>query len=517
MSLNTCPISVLAICLFAGLPLCAQKKNEGFRYYIHKTTSPIVIDAKLTEPGWIMADSTSDFYMVLPMDTSLATVRTRVRMTYDDKSLYIIAECYNKLAGPYMVESLKRDFAFLKNDNFIFFMDPFDARTDGFSFGANAAGAQWDGSMYEGGKVDLSWDNRWISAVRNDSAKWTFEAAIPFKTIRYKKGIREWGINFSRNDLKTTEKSSWAPVPRQFPTASLAYTGTLVWDAPPPDAGTNISLIPYALGAVAKNYENNTRPDYRQHIGGDAKISLTSSLNLDLTVNPDFSQVDVDQQVINLNRYELFFPEKRQFFLENGDLFNNFGYTDIRPFFSRRIGLNAPIQFGARVTGKINKSWRVGLMDIGTGPSNANNVAAQNFGVLTLQRRVFSRSNIGIIAINKQATGSHHGAGPDYNRTAGIEYNLASSNNLWTGKLMALKSFTPQIKNREEVLAGHLQYLSKYWTLYLQHQYVGKNYNAEVGYAPRNGYQKINPLILHNFFPRNSLILSHGIQLSSTY
>lgn len=507
----SCPILLSAV--------YGQKKNALFEYHIHKATSPVVIDGQMNEPGWLQADSTSDFYMVLPMDTGKAGVTTRVRMTYDDKNLYILTICYNKLRGPYMVESLKRDFSFQKNDNFIFFIDPFDARTDGFTFGANAAGAQWDGSMYEGGKVDLSWDNRWVSAITHDSSKWIWEAAIPFKSIRYKKGITQWGINFSRNDLKTTEKSSWAPVPRQFPTASLAYTGTLVWDAPPPEAGTNISIIPYATSSVAKDYINKTGPDYRAHIGGDAKVSLTSSLSLDLTVNPDFSQVDVDQQVINLDRYELFFPEKRQFFLENGDLFNNFGYADIRPFFSRRIGLNASIQMGTRLTGKINKDWRVGLMDIQTGHSNVSNVAAQNFGVLTLQRRIFSRSNIGIMVVNKQATGSWHspGGANEYNRTAGLEYNLASSNNQWTGKFLALKSFTPQIKTRDEVVAGHLQYLSKYWTIYLQHEYVGKNYFAETGYVPRNGYQKMSPLMLHNFFPKSGPVLSYGLQFSSNY
>ncbi|RYY13632.1 MAG: hypothetical protein EOO04_31570, partial [Chitinophagaceae bacterium] len=288
------PVFVLFVNISAAQ---AQKKNSGFRYHIRKTSSPVNIDGKMEELAWDLADSTSEFYMTLPMDTSLANVRTQVRMTYDEKNIYIIVHCYNKLAGPYMVESLKRDFSFVKNDNFIFFMDPFDARTDGFSFGANAAGAQWDGSMYEGGKVDLNWDTKWISAISQDDAKWVWEASIPFKSIRYKKGIDEWGINFSRNDLKTTEKSAWAPVPRQFPTAALAYTGTLVWDTAPPAAGTNVSLIPYVLGAVATDHINNKPTDYRYDIGGDAKIALTSSLNLDLTVNPDFSQVDVDQQV----------------------------------------------------------------------------------------------------------------------------------------------------------------------------------------------------------------------------
>ena len=138
-------------------------------------------------------------------------------------------------------------------------MDPYNDLTNGYTFGANAAGAQWDGMLYEGGKADLNWDNKWVSFVKNDDEKWVFEAAIPFKTIRYKKGITEWGVNFSRLDITAAEKSAWAPVPRQFPTASLAHTGVLVWDQPPPSPGLNLSIIPYALTGIVKNYSPNTK------------------------------------------------------------------------------------------------------------------------------------------------------------------------------------------------------------------------------------------------------------------
>ncbi len=470
----------------------------------------------MNESGWLNADSADHFYMVVPMDTSYSKVRTQVRMTYDDKNLYIIAINYNLKPGPFMVESLKRDFNFSKNDNFIFFMDPFDALTDGFSFGANAAGAQWDGSMYEGSKIDLSWDNRWFSVVKNYPDKWVYEAAIPFKSMRYKKGITEWGINFSRNDLKSAEKSSWTPIPRQFPTASLAYTGTLVWDEAPPTAKSNISIIPYALTGISRDFENKGSTKFPKDVGGDAKISVTPSMNLDLTVHPDFSQVDVDQQVINLNRYELFFPEKRQFFLENADLFSNFGYSDIRPFFSRRIGLNVPINFGARISGKLDKNWRIGAMDIQTGSSAEAAQAAQNFSIMSVQRRVFARSNVGLLFVNRKVTGSIPSAAT-YNRTIGLEYNLASASNYWTGKILGLKSFSPGAKGNDQVLSGHLQYLSKNWTFYMQEEYVGKNYKAEVGYIPRTGFIKLSPMVLHTIFPKSGKILSHGVQLTSNY
>ena len=471
----------------------------------------------MDETAWELTEPTSDFFMVLPMDTSMAKVRTEVRMTYDDQNLYLIAICFHAVPGRYYVESLRRDFNFGKNDNFLLFMDPFDDQTNGFSFGANAAGAQWDGTMYEGGKVDLNWDNKWESAVKNDDDKWVFEMALPFKSIRYKKGILQWGINFSRNDLKTSEKSSWAPVPRQFPTAALAYSGILVWDQPPPPAGANISVIPYVLGGFTKDYENRKVADYRKDIGLDVKVAITSSLNLDLTVNPDFSQVEVDRQVTNLDRFELFFPERRQFFLENGDLFANFGYQTIRPFFSRRIGLDAPIRFGARLSGKPSKNWRVGIMNMQTGKVNDLGLPAQNFTVASLQRKVFSRSNIGVIFINKQSLNyqqdSSKPAYSDYNRNIGAEYNLASSNNLWTGKMMFLKSFSPKLSGKELVHAAHLQYSSRRLLVFWQHEYVGKNYNAEVGFTPRRNYIKLNPQAGYSFFPKAGNVLSHGPRL----
>jgi hypothetical protein len=153
-------------------------------------------------------------------------------MTYDDQNLYLIAVCDKIGDGVDVVESLKRDWAFGKNDNFIVFMDTYGDMNSGFAFGVNAAGAQWDGTMYDGGSVDLNWDNKWTTGSTSDKNKYIIEAAIPFTSIRYKEGKMEWGLNFSRNDLKSTEKSAWAPVPRQFPTASLSYAGVLVWDAP---------------------------------------------------------------------------------------------------------------------------------------------------------------------------------------------------------------------------------------------------------------------------------------------
>lgn len=509
--------------LLPGSPVFAQKINNAYKLRIAETRAPVVVDGLLEEDAWKNAEPAKDFFMVSPMDTSFAKVLTEVRMSYDKDNLYISAICYQPNARSYAVESLRRDFAYTKNDNFILILDPFDDQTNGFTFGVNAAGAQWDGLIFNSNGYDLSWDNKWYSEVKHYDDRWVFEASIPFKSIRYKKGIKTWGINFSRLDIKVPEKSAWAKIPRQFNVASLAFTGNLLWDNPPPDAGTNVSVIPYVLGGLTKNYQTNTSAKFKKEIGADVKIGITSSLNLDLTINPDFSQIEVDRQVTNLDRFELFFPERRQFFLENADLFANFGYSTIRPFFSRRIGLGVPIEFGARLSGSLDKNWRIGAMDMQTKSIDETGLPAQNFAVLALQRRVFSRSNIRFMFVNKQSVNYSALENPGkpafnlYNRNVGLEYNLASSNNRWVGKSMFLKSFSPQKNSDDLVHAANLQYTTKKWLLSWQHESVGENYTAEVGYVPRTDYFKINPKLNYLFFPKAGKVLNHGPVFSSTY
>ncbi|MEO1012851.1 MAG: DUF5916 domain-containing protein [Bacteroidota bacterium] len=501
----------------------AQKKNADYRLHIKKTSLPIVIDGIGDDRAWQDAEVAQDFFMVLPMDTDRANEKSEIRMTYDTKNIYLLATFYNSSQGRNFVESLRRDFSFGKNDNFLLFLDPFNNQTTGFSFGSNAAGAQWDGTMFAGGSVDLNWDAKWISAVTRDDGKWVFEMALPFKSIRYEDGVTEWGINFSRLDLRSSEKSSWTPIPRQFPTASLAYTGTLVWDAPPPSPKLNYSLIPYVLGSVERNLEAGEDTQTETKIGGDLKLSLTPSLNLDLTVNPDFSQVEVDRQITNLDRFELFFPERRQFFLENSDLFADFGYPGIRPFFSRRIGLGVPIQAGARVSGNLDDNWRLGVMDMQTARVEETGLPSQNFGVISLQRKVFSRSNIGLLFVNKQSiqyptdNDSIRELFPRFNRNFGVEYNLASSNNLWNGKAFFLKSFAPEEEGNGVTQAAHLEYKSRKWNWRIQQEWVGEDYTAEVGFVPRTGFVKFNSFLGHLFFPKKGKVVSHGPRLNAFY
>lgn len=513
------PLFALTVSILTATPsLYAQINFEDYQIEIKKTKEPIIIDGKLDETTWKEAAVGKDFFMITPIDTGKATQFSEARIAFDDTFLYIAMIFYNNaVQGDYIVESLQRDFSFGKNDNFLVALDPFDNQTTGFAFGLNAYGAQWDGTMYNGRNVDLNWDTKWYSEVQFDKEKWVCEIAIPFKSIRYEEGNQRWGINFSRLDLKASEKSSWAPVPRQFPSVSLAYAGALIWNTPPPPQGNNVSLIPYFSSNAVQKDETATANTIK--IGGDLKYNLTSALNLDLTLNPDFSQAEVDQQVTNLDRFELFFPERRQFFLENADLFSNFGYKTIRPFFSRRIGLTIPIIGGARLSGNLDENWRIGVMDIQTQKDENLGIAAENFGVFTLQRKVLDRSNISMIFVNKQElNNTRPNEKSNYNRNLGLEYNYFSTNNLWDSKILLLKSFDSVEDNRGGVFASHIGYQSTRWNWRLQQEYVAGDYDAEVGFVPRKNYIKLEALGGHLFYTdMDTPLLSHGPQLKRTY
>ena len=500
--------------------LYSQINFEQYRLPIQKTNEKIIIDGDLNELIWTQTQVADDFFMITPVDTGKANQLSEARVTYDDENIYLAIIFYNTaVKGKYVVESLKRDFSFGKNDNFLVAIDPFNNQTTGFAFGVNAYGAQWDGTMYEGRSVDLNWDSKWYSAVQLDEEKWVCEIAIPFKSIRFDDENTVWGINFSRLDLKASEKSSWAPVPRQFPSVSLAYAGALVWDAPPPKQGNNSSLIPYFSNRIVQENQSNAQNQFK--VGGDVKFNLTSSLNIDLTVNPDFSQAEVDQQVTNLDRFELFFPERRQFFLENADLFSNFGYSTIRPFFSRRIGLEVPIDAGVRLSGNLNENWRIGVMDIQTHADEDQQISTQNFGVFSLQRKVLDRSNINFIFVNKQNVNENNRSNSTspYNRNGGIEFNYFSKDNLWDGKLLFLKSFSALKEAQGNTFASHFGYQSTRWKWRIQQEYVSGDYSADVGFVPRKNYHKLQALAAHLFYTADETIslLSHGPSVERIY
>ena len=519
MKNKTCIL--LAFLSLGWLGVAAQdfeNNYEEYRYHIKKAKGEIRIDGLIEEQDWKEAQVATDFRRILPIDSGTAETVTEAMLTWDDQNLYITIVCYEEL-GPVVVESMRRDWSFGKNDNFLVNIDPFNDKTNGFAFGCNAAGAQWEIMLINGGSGS-HWDNAWYSATEQYEDRWVTEMAIPFKILRYNSNVESWGINFSRLDKKRNhEKSSWAPVPRQFPSVSLAFTGALVWDQPPPKTGTNISLIPYAIGGVTSDKENGVPPDFTGNAGLDAKVSVTQSINLDLTINPDFSHVEVDRQVLNLDRFEIWYPERRQFFLENADLFSGYGNARMRPFFSRRIGLDAPILAGARFSGKLNKNWRAGLLNMQTRKKELNDstlTPTANYSVATVQRQVFKRSNISAIFVNKQHPGyttpDTTTFGPGFNRVAGIDYNIASEDNNLLGKIAYHRSFSPENNDKAFAHTVNMAYKAQTFSAEWNHDWIGENYNAQVGYVPRPGIIRFYPSLAYRFYPKNagSIVNWHG-------
>ncbi|HRI26732.1 MAG TPA: DUF5916 domain-containing protein [Chitinophagales bacterium] len=484
-----------------GVAQVHPKTGLTYELQIKKADNPIKLDGNLQEPDWKNAAVAEQFYQTLPDDLNFAQSKTEVRLTYDDQNLYIAAVCFDDLSGNYIIQSLKRDFSYPVTDAFVVFIDPFGNKTTGFSFAVSPMGVEREGLLENGGVfgVTTSWDNRWFSAVTRQDDRWVVEMAIPFKTLRYDETLPVWNINFSRNDLKRPETSTWSPVPTQFNVASLAFAGKLLWDTPPKKAGGNVSVIPYLRTSASRNYATQSAAKLDNPTGGaDAKIAITSSLNLDLTINPDFSQVEVDQQVTNLERFNLFFPERRQFFIENSDLFQ-FGTSSMRPFFSRRIGLAVPILFGARLSGNLNENWRIGLLNMQT-EGIPGSLQSQNYGVATLQRKLFTRSTATAFLINRQSFGNKKPDADDFNRVAGIELRYRSANNRWASDVLYHQSVTQydsekfnQNAFQKAGLHANLSYESRHLYAFASAEYAGNYYIADVGFL-QDLYQRNDQL-----------------------
>jgi Domain of unknown function (DUF5916)/Carbohydrate family 9 binding domain-like len=506
-------------CLFSFCKAYSQGKSPNetnFQTLIQKASAPLKIDGLLNEPAWDKVQIVTNFRQSFPYDTSQAKSKTEVRVLFDDKFLYVSAICHQP--KKYTVQSLRRDFADGSTDVFLVTIDPFRDNLNGFYFSVSPYNVQKEGLISNGNVLNIDWDNKWLSAVKNYDDYYVVEIAIPFKTLRYKitDGINKWNINFVRNDLHRNERSGWAPIPRNFRMIDQSYSGTLEWSEPPPNAGTNISVIPYVIGESSKDYINNTGKPLG-NAGFDAKIAITPSLNLDLTVNPDFSQVEVDRQITNLSRFELFFPERRQFFIENSDLFSGFGDDNTNPFFSRRIGITTnsitglaekvSIPAGARLSGRINKNWRVGLLNMQTARVKGDSAPAANFTVATLQRKIFKRSNLAFIWVNKEnfLTDKVRSNINQFNRVLGIDMNMASASGFWQGKTYYHQSLQPN-QSKGAYSAGAIVTFTKPQLNFESNWYaIGKGYNAEVGFVPRTGFYRSASTIFKNIFPKNGL------------
>ncbi len=530
-----------------------SQNKPGKELNIRKAKDAIKLDGELNESDWQVASVAKDFFLNYPVDSLPPTFQSEVRLTFDEHNFYIGIVCYDD-NNPDIVQSLRRDIEWSLNDNIGIYMNPFNDFTNGFFFTITPMGVQSEGTMSNGGTNDDSfnnnWDNKWYSKVKRLEDRWVAEIAIPFKSIRY--NLSDWNITFLRNDVKRNQISSWIATPIQFIPASFSYAGKLVWEEPPPNHKGNISLIPYASGSSNHEVENKESPEAHFNVGFDAKVGLTPSVNLDLTFNPDFSNVEVDRQVINLTRFEFGFPERRQFFLENSDLFAQPGYPDSRPFFSRRIGLardssdnlqKVQILYGARVSGKLGKNWRIGIMNMQTKAKKSLGLPDQNYSVAVVQRQIFSRSNIGFVFVNKQSIGlgtydsakyyhnsvirevNQNGKTKKvlntYSRVYGIDFNLVSKSNRWSGDMYYHRSADAFSEDKNFSHGVFLSYNVRNFSIGAGEQSIGKNFNAESGFVPGlsvyPGLYAGFAFMEGKFYPKNKTIAMMGPQVQINY
>ena len=505
-------IGLFSTCL--SLNSHSQQDSISRELKIQKAQGEIKVDGYLNEPAWQNAQIYSEFYIQQPVDGQLAKKVTEVQIVYTDLAIYVAAKCYDD--EEHIINTLKRD-NFMGSDAFCILLDPVNQKANGFGFGVNVFGAMTEVLIGEDGSDD-SWDNKWKTETKEWSDAWTLEMEIPFKTLRYEAGKTEWGVNFARVDPGTNEVHVWSPVPRQFAFVDVGFYGRMVWDEAPVTQGKNISLIPYVTASANKIEADENGWTNKMNVGGDAKIALSTGLNLDLTFNPDFSQVEVDQQQTNLTQFNIFFPERRQFFIENADIFNNYGQFANQPFYSRRIGLDpsgraVPILYGARLTGNINKKLRIGAFNIHS-QGDGETSDGQNFSSLTLQHAIGKRSNVKALFLNRQGFDGSERLEGNFGRNLGGELNLIAEDGKLAGQIGYIHSLKDGVSKNDQHIYGRFDYNGQNFRTFLFVQNLGKdyyadmgfnarinNYNPETGEIVRIGYTQIGNMLDYYIYP----------------
>ncbi len=514
----------ILVLIFISVRLVSQSKDSPKVVDVGDVSERIVIDGVLDEKIWSKVHPATDFLQYFPTDTLIANAQTEIYLVADNENLYVGIKCY-AIGNNWIVSSLRRDYRAGGNDNITLVFDTFDDRTNGIFFGINPEGVVREGVVTNGGNerrdFSESWDNRWRGEAQKYDGYYTAEMSIPFSTLRYDTKSEKWGFLAYRFDTQSNELSTWPGTPQNQVLFNLAAVGEMRWQKKPPPSKKQISIIPFVSGAVNRDYVGGIPTKSKFDIGGDAKFGITSGLNLDLTVNPDFSQVEVDRQITNLSRFELFFPERRQFFIENADLFGQFGFSTINPFFSRRIGVardsstNQTVQNriygGLRLSGKINPKTRIGVMNMQTASNDVQGLPAANYGILALQRNVLERSNISFLVVNKQSANANQLGLNAYNRVLGMDFNYANSDNTWAGKVFTHGSLTD---NQDGMKISHgmdLTYNKRFIRLRWNHAYVQDGYNAEVGFVRRKNYISAAPEAALIFYPKTGPINSYRV------
>jgi len=485
-------------CLFvlSSLPYAAfsqtldrKEQQSTYQLQISRIQGTITVDGELREETWQTTAVADNFWLKWPRDGAPAPQQTEVRCAYDDQYLYIAVTAFDTTPD-YVIQSLKRDVGYWDSDGFAVIIDPSNSAVNGYFFGISANGVQTEALLSSGNdEMDRNWDNTWMVKTKSYPNRWTAEYAIPLRILRFKEGQTSWGINFIRNDLTNGLYSIWARVPFQFEGTDLGWTGALKWADSPKRTKGNYNIIPYVTAAASKDYEGHEPWKTKPNIGLDAKIGIGSGLNLDLTVNPDFSQIEIDEQIVNLTRFDIQLPEKRTFFLENGDLFSDFGIPPIRPFFSRTIGIDndgapLPIIGGARLSGNLNADTRIGIMTMLTGKQGDS--PTRGYTALSGNYRVFGRSKISGYFLDREEFDSNGGIQrSQFSRNAGLELGYTSLNGKWSAWMTHHRSFKPEISAQNWWGNSGLQYRVRGFSWLTDFTHMGENYYADMGFESR--------------------------------
>ena len=471
-----------------------------------RIAEPLRIDGRLDEAVYSRVQPMSDFIQNEPDEGAPANEKTDVWILFDDENFYIVGRCWETRPERLMANEMRRDnFAIVRNDNFAWSFDTFFDRRNGYLFEVNAIGGRIDGQITNESQVNTDWNPIWELRTGRFDGGWVVEAAIPFKSLRYGPGRQQtWGLQVRRRSRWRNEVSYLTPIPAALSgrghfqvSLAAALTGL---EAPP--GSRNIEIKPYAIADLTSDL--SATPAITNAVGGtggiDLKYGLTQNLTADVTVNTDFAQVEADEQQVNLTRFSLFFPEKREFFLENRGLFA-FGGAGAGPFgggdtpvlfYSRRIGLDdtsgalreVPIDTGGRVTGRVGK-YSVGVMNIQTGDVPEAAARATNFSVVRLKRDVLRRSSIGVIAARR----SNSTRGPGSNETYGVDgtfsfYDHLDINTYWA------ETRTDGFGDDDVSYRAQLDYAGDRYGVQLERLVVGDDFNPEVGFLRREDFER---------------------------
>lgn len=494
-----------------------------------RTTTVPDIDGRLDEPLWREAPVISDFRQHEPFEGQPPSEPTEVRIVYDNAALYVGARMLDSKPDELRFGENRRDAGLQNADALLIILDTFLDRQNAYVFGTTAAGIEYDGQVTKdgqgglsqgvrrnqagagaGGGFNLNWDGSWDVATSIDESGWYAEFRIPFSTVRYAtSGAQQWGLNISRIIRRLNEEDFWAPIPRQHTLYRVSEAGTLAGIEAP--LRRSVRVTPYVLGSTHKDFDLEPAADSERQgeFGADAKIGLTSGLNLDLTYNTDFAQVEVDERQVNLTRFSLFFPEKRPFFLENAGLFavgvpRSGSDLGLDLFYSRRIGIGeagqpVPIIGGGRLTGRA-AGLSVGLVNLQTEAVEEGTIPANNYAVGRVLRELPNRSQVGAMVVSRLNTDSTG----DYNLTYSVDGRLGLGENINFDAHVA-RTETPGIDGREHAIGVTGAYLTRDWNITMQYREVGEAFNPEVGFIPRSDYR-----VIIGRFQRNIRVPSIG-------